>query len=135
MVVDTMVLAYALIGEADLHVRATEALAGADELLAPDSLRAELVNVLWLWVRQRQVEPRAALEMLRDAEALVAEFVSAATLWEAALTLSVERDHSPYDTLFVALAAQRGTRVLTADAALLRRFPEWTVALESGETP
>ena len=131
MVVDTMVLAYALIGGAEWHDRATAALAEADELLAPDSLRAELVNVLWQWVRHRKVEPQAALEMLQEAEALIGEFVSTGALWEAALVLSFERDHSPYNTLFVALAAQRGTRVLTSDASLLRRFPEWTMALDS----
>lgn len=130
MVIDTMVLAYALIGEAEQHDRAIAALAEEDELIAPDSLRAELVNVLWLWVRHRQVDPGSALEMLRDAETLLDEFVSTASLWESALALSVEREHSPYDTLFVALAARRGTRVLTADEALLRRFPTWTLALD-----
>lgn len=128
-----MVVAYALIGEAEEHDHAMAALAGLDEILAPDSLRAELVNVLWLWVRHRGVESGRALESLRDAEALVTEFVSAANLWEPALELAIEQDHSPYDTLFVALAVQRGTKVLTADAALLERFPEWTVALDDRE--
>lgn len=128
LVVDTMVLAYALIGEADLHERAVAVFESGDELLAPESLRSELVNTLWQWVRLRAMPVESALRKLRQAEALIGEFVPVGDLWEAALELSVEADHSPYDTLFVALAQQRATRVLTHDQGLLRRFPEWTVA-------
>lgn len=123
-----MVMAFALIGQADLHQRAVRLLREGGDIWAPESLRAELVNVLWLWVRHRGVDPVAAHEALRDAEGL-AGFVPLAELWEMALDLAVAHDHSPYDTLFVALAIQRGSKVLTADTGLLRRFPEWTTPL------
>lgn len=129
MVVDTMVLAYALLGEAEFHQAAVEALDALPELLAPESLRAELTNVVWLWIRHRGVEPAAGIAMLRDAEALVTEFVPVRNLWEDALVLAVKEGHSPYDTLFVALAQQRRTKMLTSDQAVLRRFPTWTVSL------
>jgi predicted nucleic acid-binding protein len=129
VVVDTMVLAFALIGEAELHHRAVEALAAADDLWAPESINAELVNVLWLWVRHRGVEPAAAVEVLRDVEALLTGFVPIRQLWEQALALSIDHGHSPYDTLFVALAIERGTTVLTDDRDLLERFPAHTTAL------
>ena len=129
MVVDTMILAYALLGEAEFHAPAVEALRALPETWAPESLRAELANVLWLWIRHRGVEPARGPEMLRDAEALVTEFVPLGGLWEQALALAVERDHSPYDTLFVALAMQRQSKVLTSDQPLLGRFPDWTVPL------
>ncbi len=131
MVVDTMVLAYALLGEADLHARAVEALKAAPELVAPESLRAELVNVIWLWIRHRGVGTSVGLAALRDAEALVDEFVPLSPLWEEALELAVERDHSPYDTIFVVLARRRGMKLLTHDGPLVKRFPEWTVPLVS----
>ncbi|HEX4954215.1 MAG TPA: type II toxin-antitoxin system VapC family toxin [Thermoanaerobaculia bacterium] len=129
MVVDTMVLAYALLGEAELHAPAVEALKRAPELLAPESLRAELTNVIWLWIRHRGVDTAAGLAALRDAEALITEFVPLGQLWEEALELAVERDHSPYDTIFVVLARRRGMKVLTHDRPLADRFPEWTVPL------
>lgn len=124
-----MILAYALLGEAEFHEPAVEALSTLPELWAPESLRAELTNVIWLWIRHRGVEPAAGFAMLRDADALVTEFVPVRHLWEEALGLAVEREHSPYDTLFVALARQRETKVLTSDQAFLRRFPDWTVSL------
>jgi predicted nucleic acid-binding protein len=129
MVVDTMILAYALLGEAEFHAPAVEALRALPDIWAPESLRAELANVLWLWIRHRGVEPSAGLEMLRDAEALVTEFVPLGGLWEHALSLAVDRNHSPYDTLFVTLAMQRQSKVLTSDQPLLARFPDWTVPL------
>ncbi len=126
-----MVVAFALIGEADLHQQATRFLQRADELWAPESLRAELVNVLWLWVRHRHLPPAIARDALRDAESLISGFVPIADLWEAALELAVAHDHSPYDTLFVALAMKQRTTVVTADEAMLRRFPQWTQPLTS----
>ncbi|HEV8240398.1 MAG TPA: type II toxin-antitoxin system VapC family toxin [Thermoanaerobaculia bacterium] len=129
MVVDTMVVAFALIGEADLHQQAVRVLGSRDELWAPESLRAELVNVLWLWVRHRGISPESARTALRNAESLLTGFVPIAELWESALDLALARDHSPYDTLFVALARKQGTTVVTDDGTLLRRFPEWTTPL------
>ncbi len=129
MVVDTLILAYALLGEEEFHEPSVEALRALPEVWAPESLRAEFANVVWLWIRHRGVEPAAGLAMLRDADSLVTEFVPVSRLWEEALALAVERDHSPYDTLFVALAQQRETKVLTSDQALLKRFPDWTVSL------
>lgn len=126
-----MVVAYALLGQADLHDESIRLVRNADDLWAPESLRAELVNVLWLWVRHRGVEPADALEALRDVDSMLTGFVPIADLWEAALELALSRDHSPYDTLFVALAMARATKLVTADQKLLRRFPEWTRPLRS----
>lgn len=124
-----MILAYALLGKADLHAPAVRALRVLPEIWAPESLRAELANVLWLWIRHRGVEVAEGVAALRDAEALVTEFVPLRGLWEEALRLAVARDHSPYDTLFISLAIQRQTKVLTTDQPLLDRFPEWTMPL------
>lgn len=124
-----MVVAFALIGQADLHQRAIRLLRATEELWAPESLRAELVNVLWLWVRHRGVEPSVARDALRDTEALLSGFVPIGDLWEPALELAIAHGHSPYDTLFVALAIRQASKVVTADEALLRRFPEWTASL------
>ena len=124
-----MVVAFALIGQADLHEKSIRFLRDAKDLWAPESLRAELVNVMWLWVRHRGVDPAVAIERLRDVDGLLTGLVPIADLWETALELAVARDHSPYDTLFVALAISQNTKLVTADEALLRRFPEWTQGL------
>ena len=51
MVVDTMVMAYALFGVPDFGLESAKALRKADELLAPASVEAELLNVVWQWGR------------------------------------------------------------------------------------
>jgi predicted nucleic acid-binding protein len=56
------------------------------------------------------------------------QLVSTERLWGPALDLAVARDHPVYDTLFVALAAERGSKVITYDQKILRKFPEWAIS-------
>lgn len=127
VVFDTMVLAYALLGVEPYREDAVRALELADVVAAPDSCGAELTNVVWQWIRSRGLTLEAGLEALRDAEALLEHVESTAVLWADALVLAVERDHPAYDTLFVALASRTGTKVVTQDARMLERFPEYTI--------
>lgn len=124
-----MVLAYALIGEADPHEDAKRALRDAEEVWAPDSLRSELANVVWQWVTANRLPLAAGREVLRNANALVTHFVPTDALWEEALALSVDQRHPVYDTLFVTLAMATGRRVVTDDRKLLELFPDWTKPL------
>lgn len=48
-------------------------------------------------------------------------------LWERALELAVQYNHSAYDTLFISAAELAETRLITFDKRLLRTFPELTV--------
>ena len=123
MVVDTMVVAYALLGVAQFREESIAALATCSTIHAPDSLRAELVNVVWQWVLHRGVSKGIGLDILRDANALVDQYHRSDGLWERALDLAVRAEHPAYDTLFVALAEQRNSRVLTYDKKLLETFP------------
>lgn len=129
VVVDTNVLVAVLAGEAREHEAAADSLRRAGTIHAPDHLRAELLSSLWQLVRFAGLASDAAFAMLHEAEALVDTFHPVENLLEPALALAVEREQSPYDTLFVALAGSlgRSARVLTFDRALLQRFPEWCV--------
>jgi predicted nucleic acid-binding protein len=128
-VIDTNVIACALLPAEPSSTPAREALGRSGPLVAPDVLRAELVNLLWQWVRVRGVAPDAALAMLDDANALLDEVVPANALWADALRLATAHGHSPYDTLFVALARHRNTVVVSFDRRLKAAFPDdvWTV--------
>lgn len=128
MVIDTMVLAYALLGVSEKREEAAEALGRPVEIRVPDSVWPELLSVAWQWVRADQATMQDGLNLLRDAQALITEQVACELLWETALRLGLERDHSPYDTLFVALAVHRKTKVLTYDRRLLTTFPEHAIA-------
>lgn len=64
-----------------------------------------------------------ALQAIQDLEGIVDEFVPIARDESTALELGVLHRHSPYDTLFVALARRLGTKVVTDDQTLRLRFP------------
>jgi len=128
VVFDTMVIAYALLGFTEFHNDSIAALRAAEEIWAPELLRAELLNVLWQWSRARQLAPEAAHTLITESEHLV-QLVPTDELREPALDLAITRDHPAYDTLFVALAAVRGWKVITYDQKMLQKFPEWAISV------
>jgi len=128
MIIDTMVVAYALLKQRDYGLESAEALRKADELTAPASVEAELLNVFWQW-GQLYIPPSEATAFYVDAAEIWDKLIPVKALWPSALSLAFERSHSPYDTLFVAAARMRGTKVLTYDKNLLKRFPEDTMTV------
>ena len=124
VVVDTNVLAY-LVLEDEAHVEAIHAvLAGFDTILAPSHWQAELLSAFWLTVRSGRMTADQALVYFRCVRGLVQVEVPVEELHEVALRLALEEDHSPYDTLFVALAHREDAPLLTYDRKLIERFPE-----------
>ncbi len=130
MVFDTNVVAYGLLGVQPHADQSLASLAAAPSVWVPSSFRAEVLSAVWQWVRFGTVSLDDAQQCLRDAERIITHVVSVEELWEQALLLALERNHSSYDTLFVALAIREGLRVITYDAAVLARFPEWTLSPE-----
>ncbi len=124
MVIDTMVFAYALLRVEHQYEQATVALEGADQIMVPDSLFAELGNVVWQWIQFQQLPLQTGLEVLADAEALVDKVVPSAWLRELALALAVQTGHPFYDTLFVAAALQEETKLVTFDRKLAAKFSD-----------
>lgn len=127
MVFDTMVIAYALLGFTEFHRESVAALRAAEEVWAPELLRVELLSTLWQWTRSRKLSPDLVGALLQDGDALVSGFTANDQLREDALRLSIARDHSPYDTIFLALAVAKGCRLITYDGPLLKKFPELTI--------
>ncbi|BBD59673.1 tRNA(fMet)-specific endonuclease VapC [Nostoc sp. HK-01] len=122
MVIDTMVFAYALLHVEDRYEQTIAALETVDKIVVPDSLFAELGNVIWQWIQFRQLPLQLGLDTLQDAEALVDVMIPSSQIRDAALKLAVEASHSFYDTLFVATAIQSDTQVLTYDQKLAAKF-------------
>lgn len=123
MIIDTMVMAYALLGVPEFGPESAEALRRADELTAPASVEAELLNVVWQWGRQG-VEPELTKAVYENAARLWTELIPVRQLWSVALDLAFNSSHSPYDTLFVAAARYKGVKVMTYDEKMLARFPK-----------
>ena len=128
MVFDTVIFAYALLGVTLFREEAASALQKAKEIWVPDLMKAELTNVVWQSIRHKKTEKEEGLRALKDAEALITETVKTNQLWEYALELAVEKNHPAYDTLFIALAAARNTKVITFDRKMCRTFPELTIS-------
>lgn len=127
MIVDTNVIACAVLGPGESREPALQALAAVDAIVVPDLFFAEYGNVVWQWARRLGVGVSELLGALDHAEALVERVVPSESLWRAAVGLALRRDHSVYDAVFVAAAEHVGTRLLTFDRRLLRAFPELTL--------
>jgi predicted nucleic acid-binding protein len=88
------------------------------EFIVPDVFWAEVGNVLWKGTRRqrwRQVEAEA---VAADMKARDFATVSSATLLPEALRIAFAYDRSVYDCLYVALAVQSKTDLITADERL-----------------
>ena len=88
-------------------------------LIAPTLLRIELANVLWKKVRAAEIAPVQAAAILAEAQSSVT-LVAVERLAARALEIAIELCHPAYDCLFVALAEEQETRLVTADRKLAK---------------
>lgn len=130
MVIDTMVFAYALLKVEGQYDQAIAALETAEQIVVPDSLFAELGNVVWQWIQFRQLPLEIGLEVLEDAEALVDKIIPSAYIREVALELAVRANHPFYDALFIAAAIREQVQVITFDRKLAEKYPDQVQLLE-----
>ena len=127
VVVDTNVVAYYLLGVPEHRDLLSSLFVSDLDFVAPESLKAEILNVLWLAIRHGPLTLNEALDRLDIVERLVTRSIPITHLWATALTLSAKNQHSPYDTLFVAAAERAGTKLLTYDRRIRDAFPETAV--------
>jgi predicted nucleic acid-binding protein len=92
----------------------------ADRVLAPDIYIAEVSNMMWKLGRNDKGGADACMEMAEDCIGYVAEYVSAAKLWEEALLLAQKHDHAVYDMLYAVLAKRHDATLITMDVKLLK---------------
>jgi predicted nucleic acid-binding protein len=128
MIIDTMVMAYAMLGVPEYEDDSLEALRRADALYAPATAEAELLNVLWQYSR-RGVTFHKAAQLYEHSRSMWTRLIPVERIWPEALSLAFKNEHSPYDTLFVAAARLYSTRVITYDQKLLTLFPEDTITV------
>ena len=126
-VIDTMVFAYGLLNETEYAEDSYTTLARTNTIHVPDSIRAELTNVIWQWITHKSVAVKTGLEALQDAGALFSKIYPTNHLWEEALTIAVDNKQPAYDTLFIALAQRLNLPLITYDKKLLKQFPTVTI--------
>ena len=130
MVIDTMVFAYALLHVEGKYEQAITAIETAQQVIVPDSLFAELGNVVWQWTEFRQLPIETGLEVLEENEALIDKIIPSAHIREVALELAVRASHPFYDALFIAAAIRKQVQVITFDRKLAEKFPDLVCLLE-----
>ena len=126
MIIDTMVMAYAMLKQPDFGEEALAVLEKADALVAPASVLSELLSVVWQWWRSGE-NAEKLFSAYDNASQTWNELIPVEQLWFDALIIAIEYDHSPYDTLFIAAARCQETKLITYDKKLLRLFPNDTV--------
>lgn len=99
----------------------------AEELLdrplaAPDLLVAEVGNVLWGKARRGELTPDEAAEAAGRLGTAGVALHPSAPLLAAAVRLGLELGHPVYDCLYLVLARELGTRLVTADGRLITRL-------------
>jgi predicted nucleic acid-binding protein len=122
LVVDTDVIAAALLGEPGTGGEAARLLAGPWDLAAPAHWKAEFANVLWKAARVGRLPAEHVEAVLSTAEALPIESIDVGDLWRGAVARAAIADHPAYDALFAELAARMGTFVVSYDARLRACF-------------
>jgi len=96
---------------------AARSLAACD-LYAPDLFPIECANILWKKVRLRDLTRRDALERFDLLRAAPVAIVATRDFMSQALDLAIVLQEPVYDCVYLALAMQRGLRLITADARL-----------------
>jgi len=96
--------------------------AGPTPLLVPDLFYVECGNILRSKVRFNGYPPQTAIQAMRYLRELALPTTSTADLVEDALAIAFVYDITAYDAVYVALAAQHGIPLLTADAKLVQQL-------------
>lgn len=95
-------------------------IAGENELLAPDLIVPEFVNVLWKRVRRQECTRAAAQVVLTLWETDRPSLVASSNLATQAFELATDLDQPVYDCLYLALALAIEAPLVTADQQLAR---------------
>jgi predicted nucleic acid-binding protein len=103
-------------GSADAtRLLGTEAL-----FLAPDFMPIEATNAWWKKSRRGEMSSGQVEQAIRRLLAVGIDLYPSASLLTRAARFAVELDHPVYDCVYLALAAQYGAKLATADARLRR---------------
>lgn len=102
--------------------------ASAPRLIAPDLIFVEVANAIVKGVRRAGVDAPSGRLALADVEALVDQTFPTPALVGPAFDLATQFGLSAHDAVYLALARDRGARMITADVKLVRRVEGTSLA-------
>ncbi len=91
---------------------------GEIRLVAPDFILVEVANILWKSVRSGRCSASEAASALAQFRSQDLPLVSASTLIDRALRIAIDHARTAYDSLYISLALDSGTELVTADEKL-----------------
>ncbi len=103
-------------------------LAGTYSLLVPDLFYVEITNILWKRVRQNEIPESIARNILLALDTFVLTASSCASLSKTALEITVQTGCSVYDSMYVALAIRKKSKLVTADKKLFNTLSRGPLA-------
>ena len=118
LVVDASVVAAAFFPEKHTEMARTLLFSDAN-LCAPDLIYAEIANVVWKRHRYGEIDDEEAAGLLADMLDLPLEITPSEQLVHVALGLALWTGRTVYDCLYVALAVQRKTVIVSDDQRLV----------------
>lgn len=110
------------------HEAARRLLREGFELLSPDLVRAEVGNVLWKKWRRGELSAGEAVAVLRDFGRFPLRIRTSEPLMEGAWAVAERFGRSFYDGLYVALAVETESSLVTADSRLYNALREDALA-------
>lgn len=117
-VVDASTVAAALFQE-EYEDAAGAILRETEELRAPDLICAEFGSVVWKRYRRGAIDERQARGLMADFLGLPLRIMPSARLIDEALRLALTTGRTVYDCLYLALAVEDDTVMVTADGRLV----------------
>lgn len=127
IILDVSVLAGYLLGVDPAREELPGFFRGSHDFIAPDIWRPELANTFWKYVQKQAIKLDEAVALFQSAETLISHTVSSRGLWQSALLLASQNNHPVYDCLYIALALEKSTQVITYDQRLWARFSDLAV--------
>ena len=118
VVVDASVIAAAFFPEARSPA-ARAILASGGGLYAPDLVYPEVANVIWKRRGRGEIDDADAAELLADVLALRLSITPSEQLLGAALALALRTGRTVYDCLYLALAVETKTVMISDDRRLV----------------
>ena len=114
LIVDASVAAKWFLPEPDASA-ALRLLDGRFRLAAPDLIHAEMGNIAWKLHARGVLDAREASDMIEHFLSMPLEVHDSAFLLASALDIAIATQRTVYDSLYLALAVELDSKVITAD--------------------
>jgi predicted nucleic acid-binding protein len=95
-------------------------LRSGERVIAPDLVIVELTNTAWKATTFGNVSLETVTDFVQESSRYFHELVPSNRLKDRALAIALALKHPAYDCFYLALAEQRGCRMVTADERLQR---------------